>query len=477
MRKRLTTSIVTFYLILLLIWGRAPTVRAATPSVFINEILVSNVSVNLDPDYTEFSDWIELYNAETSQINLSGYYLTDDLSVPDKWRIPSGTQIDPGGYLLFWADGQDDENHTDFKLKHDGEVVALFDSSEDLVDSVSFGAQLPDISYGRQPDGTANWVYFGSPSPDGGNGSDGIPGQILAPQPQFDLSGGFYSGNQTVTLTTPSPTAEIRYSLDGTIPSSSSTQFSSPIAVGTTTVLRARVYDTDQLPSPVATHTYLIDESVTLPVVAVATDPANLWDDEIGIYVEGTNGITGKCSDDPVNWNQDWERPSNVALYELDSSLAFQLDAGIEIFGGCTRIYNRKSLTVRGRDKYGLDRIQSQLFSDKQVSSFRSLVLRNSGNDARLTLFRDAMMQELLKGQMDIDWQGYRPVVMFLNGAYWGIHNVREKIDEDYVESNYDIESNTIDLLESNSEIFVGSDDHYQDLLDYIDDHGLTQSQ
>jgi Lamin Tail Domain len=174
--KKLNCKFSTLYisivsiLFLLLIDTRAQ-------SIFINEFMASNViSTPEIVDYDDYSDWIEIYNDSSASINLSGYYLTDNLNNPTKWQIPDGTSIPPKGFLLFWADGFDDSPdfskiyyHLNFSLSKDGEEIGLFSPEQVLIDSVTFGPQISDVSYGRQPDGANNWYYFGESMPSNSN--------------------------------------------------------------------------------------------------------------------------------------------------------------------------------------------------------------------------------------------------------------------------------------------------------------------
>jgi len=351
----------------------------------------------------------------------------------------------------------------------------LYDPDQTLIDTVTYEAQLPDVSFGRQPDGNASWFYFGEPSPAGPNNTGGIPGKAIAVVPQFSLPGGFYQGSQTVELSAVSPGAVIRYTLDGSIPGPGSTLYSAPLNVSSTTVIRARSFETGYLPSPVMVQTYFIDQDFTLPVISIATEPANLWDDEIGIYVEGTNGIPGNGSDTPKNWNRDWERPINLEFYESDGNPGFNMQAGVKIFGGFTRKKPQKSLAIYARDRYGSDTVDYQLFADKSIDEFKTFLLRSSGNGQK-TMFRDAMMHTLVK-HLDIDLQAYRPAIVFLNGDYWGIHNIREKLNEHYLDSNHDVDPNNVDLLEKYGKVHAGDADHYEALLDFVETNDMTLPQ
>ena len=177
-----------FRLISIILLFSATCALSAQPAkkIYINEFLVSNASVDADiVDFDDYSDWIELYNDEDTTADLSGYFLTDDLGQPFRWKIPPGTEIPAKGFLRFWADGYDNVPgktyrrpyypydyfttryyHLNFSLSRAGEMIALFAPDSTLVDSVSFGQQLYDVSMGRQPDGAPEWYYFGEPTPE-----------------------------------------------------------------------------------------------------------------------------------------------------------------------------------------------------------------------------------------------------------------------------------------------------------------------
>lgn len=446
-------------------------------AICINEILSANASTNIDSYFNDFSDWIELYNSGEDPVDLAGCFLTDDLTNPLKWEIPSYVIIQPGGYKIFWADGEDVYRHTNFGLKMEGGEISLYSSLGVLIDSFAYGVQLPDVSFGRQPDGGPDRFYFGEPTPGASNGTQGVFPPVTADPPDFSLTGGFYTGSQVIELSTISPTAVIKYTLDGSKPTDVSTIYTGLINIDSTTVIRARTFDIDYLPSPVITHTYFIDETVTLPVISIATDPDNLWDNDIGIYAWGDNYDPDHPPYYGANFWEDWERPISLEFYETDGSLGFSLNAGVEIYGGVTVAAPQKSLAIYAKDKYGTDEINYKIFNDKSVNTFKRLVLRNSGQDWPLTMFRDGMMQTLLVGQTDIDYQAYRPAIVFLNGEYWGIYNIREKIDGYYPESNYDIAHNNIDLLNHDNDdvnIMEGDDVHYDSLLDFINTNDMT---
>jgi len=259
--------------------------------VVINEIMASNDTTIID-EQGEYDDWIELYNTDSVNIALGGMYLTDDLSNLTQWTIPEGTEIPPHGFLLVWADGNEGDGllHTNFKLNADGEQVSLISANgSTIVDNIAFGAQFPDISYGRFPDGDQDLNYLTLPSPAAANYASGYSG--ISADPLFSNTAGFYESSILLELSTETMDETIYYTRDGSTPTLSDIQYSTPIDIfledDSISVIKARTYRDSYFPSRTVTNTYLLGEYNNLPVVSLSTDPENLFDDEIGIYVLG----------------------------------------------------------------------------------------------------------------------------------------------------------------------------------------------
>lgn len=446
-------------------WGQSP-------EILINEFLASNQATNRDPEFGEFSDWIELYNTAHGAMDLSGYYVTDNLDEPLKWRIPDGTLIPGAGFLLLWADGRDTGLYTSFKLNKGGEQLGLYTPEGVPVDTLSFGAQQDDMSYGRLGNDANQWSFFSPPSP--GTGNIRRDSVAVTPQPVFSITGGFYQGAQTLRFEN-ADQIDIYYSLDGATPNDSALRYQAPIALNATTAVRAIGYKHDWAPSDVVTQTYFINEPIHLPVISIVTDPDNFFGDKRGIYVTGTNGTGGYCDNAIRNVKQDWERPVNVELYETDGKVGFNQRAGVQIFGGCSRHrYPQRGLALFARKEYGKGSFEYQLFPDKDIDRFESFVLRNSGDDQVYTMFRDALSQMVLVEYMDVDCQAYRPAVLFLNGKYWGIHNIREKVNEHYVAGNFGLDPDEVNLLEGTGSVFAGTNAGYAAMVDYANTHNMA---
>ncbi|MBU94454.1 MAG: hypothetical protein CL669_02540 [Balneola sp.] len=226
--------------------------------------------------------------------------------------------------------------------------------------------------------------------------------------------------------------------------------------------------------------TYLLNQNPSLPVLSLIFEPGDFFSWDRGIYVKGSNGISGYCRSTPHNWNQDWERPIQMTLFEQDGSASavpmFSVAAGVKIGGGCTRLYDQKSLDIYFRSDYGLSRLNYPLFPDKPITEFNRLSLRNGGQDWYRAMIRNAFSQELIRGRMDLGYQSYKHVAVYFNGQYWGIHTLREKQNEDFIESNYGVDADAIDLLSGNASVGEGSAEHYEQMLEYVNENGLEDS-
>jgi len=362
--------------------------------------------------------------------------------------------------------------HTNFKIDAQGEQTGLFDESGNNCDLVNLPPMRRDISLGRYPDGAADWFYYAQPTPGTTNQNNGYtsPGSTVS----FSPPGGFYDSAVQVAISTDFPTATIYYTLDGSIPNESSAIYSGPILINNPKTIRANCVQPGALVGPTATHTYIINQRHDLAVICLAVDPPDLWDWNNGIYVLGPNA----SPDTPnfgANFWQDWEKPVHMEFFEPEGDLGFALDAGLKIYGGWSRARPQKPLALFARSKYGYSEIDYQVFPDLPIDKFEAFVLRTSGNDREYTLFRDALMQNLVKGT-HIDIQAYRPAVIYLNGEYWGIQNIREKINEHYLASHFEVDPDKIDLLENRNGVICGDAQDYDALFNFIENNNLATS-
>jgi len=446
--------------------------------VVINELMASQFSSHPEFDFGSNCDWIELYNHSNEEIDLSGWFLSDDVENPGMWEIQSGTILPSKEFLLIFADGTGNGMFTNFKLDKEGEKLTLADPQSNIIDSLSYPYQRTDVSFGRSREKLDQFGYFTIPTPGSRNALLLFPG--ITAQAEFSMEGGFYPGPVSVELSTSAYFSKITYTLDGSTPTEASTIYEHPIEIEQTTVLRVFTHETGKLPAQVVSHSYFIDEARNMPAVSIVTDPEHFFSDQTGIYVVGTNGVKGYCTKVLHNVSQDWERPANIELIEMDGTIALNQLAGVKIFGGCSRVRQpMKSLAFYARKEYETTAFNYPLFPDKPNDSYQSFILRASGDDQALTMFRDALAQMVVKDVIDVDVQAYRPVVVYINGAYWGIHNLREKTNEHYTENNFVVDADSVDMIEKNPEtpknVISGSADHYNAMIAYLETNDISQ--
>jgi len=427
----------------------------ASAQLIINELMSNNISAHFDESWN-YSMWVELYNTNTStSYNQQQYYLTDDLSEPKKWR-PSSKIIRPNSYSVLFFERPEKTGHASFKLEPGGGSLYLLNSSGEIIDQVQYPQQYRNVSYGRIQDAANEWVYFSEHSPGTTNDNKKWANQHCT-APQLETQGGFYSQNSVrVRFVAPEAGETIYYTDNGDEPTGTSKLYNANtgILVNKTTVIRAVCVADNKLPSDIVSATYFINtRDFDLPVVSFITAPKNLTDNTIGIYVQGTNGIPGNGSDQPVNWNQDWWRPSNFEFYDKSKTNHLNQELDIAIAGGWSRSFApQKSLKITPRKKHGDNRLRYDFFAHvKPNQKYSSVLLRNSGNDYNGTMMRDAFMQTLIIDRLDLDYQAYLPAICYINGNYYGIQNLRERSNHHFVYSNYGLDEEEIDLLDPNT--------------------------
>ncbi len=235
--------------------------------LYINEFQAANINTAIDPK-GNYQEWIELYNAGDETIDLTGYHLTNNLDIPKLCRINYGT-IGANRYVVIWLEEDSYRLSAEVKLDMEGGVIGLFSPEGQLVDSVTYLQQFVDLSFGRRVDDPAEWAYFGEPSLYSINYTRATGDASVAEEVRFSLKGGFYEGTQIVELTTGDYQGSIRFTTDGSWPTTSSMVYETPIQLSETTSIRARLFVDNQLPGEVSTNTYIIDENHNLPVVSI----------------------------------------------------------------------------------------------------------------------------------------------------------------------------------------------------------------
>ncbi|MEO5642238.1 MAG: CotH kinase family protein [Bacteroidia bacterium] len=367
--------------------------------------------------------------------------------------------------------------HTDYQLNAGGCALTLLDAQGNISDQQTIGPMMQNHSRGRQPDGAANWCLFDVPTPDTTNFSTScFSGYGEAPV--IDLTSGFYTGTQLTGISSAMP-GIIRWTNDGTDPGFSSPVYTNTISIAATQSIRARLFpaNTNLLPGPSATASYFINENVTLPVVSLTTDPSNLFDPAYGIYMLGNNvadtTLTGIPFTDANFW-QGWERPADVSFFDKDKVLRFQQPASIKIQGNWSKIFPQRGFTFDFDENYGGQVVNYRLFPGKPATTYHNFNLRNSGSDFYNTRMRDRLIQKTVQGVTDVDMMDGYPCVLFINGMYWGVYELREKQDKHYLANNSACDDDNVDFLEFDGSVIKGDNTSFFKMVNYIATTDMT---
>lgn len=446
--------------------------EAENDHLLINEFMQSNVDCIMD-DLNDFPDsWVELYNPTDITVSLQDYRLGITPLADEAWHLPSH-QIAPHGFALIYCDKVDEGFHAPFRLEFGkgGEIylfhgVNIVDKLTDLTKQPA-----PNIAYGRVTDGSDMWGYQAVPTPGFAN-CEHTCEEILG-EPVFSLPGIVKSNGGIISLTLSLPKdvpeeTEIRYTIDGSEPTLTNGYLydGQPLKISTTQIIRAKLFCEGWLSPRSKTHSYIFhSREMTLPVVSITMDERFLTDPRIGIYVSGAYN-KGK-----PNYDYNWRRPANIELFESEGneSVLNQLSE-IRVMGGASRKRPLKSLILYAHKRFGKKRFKYEFFADQKpgLTDFKSVVLRNAGNDYDHLYMRDAVIQRSMAQNVDLDWQAWSPAIIYINGKYKGILNIRERSTEDNIYTNYEGLTD-IDMVENWKELKTGDWNQYERLLEYID--------
>lgn len=446
--------------------------------VQINEFSASNIDQFID-QFGKYEDWVELYNPGSSSVDLGGWFLSDNDSKPQKWEIPVGISIPANGYLVFWCSGRDtvmiNGMHTSFKLTQTKgtETLVLTQADGNIVNSIDLGITLLDHSQARETDGSNVWKIVTNPTPGTSNdNSNKIDGYTSAPA--MNISGGFYAGPQTVTISATEPNSVLRYTLDGNLPTSNSPEYIDPINITTTTVVKARSFSNDPaiLPGKIVFNTYFIDEDFSLAVFSVAAD-------QVMDLANGQGTII------PIG---------SLEYFNTDKQRTSTSYGSLNRHGQDSWVLNHRSIDWVSRDEMGYSKaLDEKLFSYSDRTEFQRFMFRASGDDNYpaindgqhefSTHIRDEYVHALAQeGGMKLDVRAVERVVVFLNGQYWGVYGLRERpVDHDYTKEYYDQDKYNTQYLTTwgNTEIEYGgqkAQDDWEEIRDFILDNDMSDS-
>ncbi len=480
--------------------------------LIINEVQSFNTFTYPDEDL-DYPDWIEFYNDSDDTLDITDYQLSDRIT-EIKWRFPA-THIPPKSFITVFASGKNrafPNLHSNFKLNAEGELLILTDPFSIIIDSVSLPQMAPNISFGRAESEENRWIQFYEPSPLKVN--DGIEFNYI----YTETNAGFYDDTVKVNINNNDIDSNVFYTLDGSDPNPNSLLYNGELAVyestsneeslmqipttpldgpayfdplkwkapegvfDNATVLKFQSYKNDKANGPVITKTYFFENERgvnAFPVISLSMDEKHLFDLEEGIYIPGNRYLN-----DSLPWlnvypngnylaiGEEWEKPAYIEYFDEFGQMGFGQNIGVRLKGLSSAALPQKSLNLYARNEYGKSRFEYPVFGPDKKESYKRLSLRNSGNDFLQTHFRDAVLQKLLK-DLDLETQAFKRSLLYLNGEYWGIMNIREKYSKFYFQDYFGIDDWQLDLLENKLVIVEGDSLDLQSLLDFVEINSL----
>jgi hypothetical protein len=479
----------------------------------INEIMSNNLKTLSDEDQDNV-DWIELYNPTSSSILLSNYFLSDNNQEPLKWQLPP-ISLNSNSFIIIYASDKnriiDTNYHTNFKLSKSGSILVLTTAQNSLVESIQIPELYVDISYGKTQDGNDTWAYFQNPTPKSSNNLSVSFSCILSPPVVSKLSGS-YPSPFYCSLSHSDLDINLKFTIDGSDPILNGNNYTEPLLieninhpnnlsliptnpslnfpmgdydevrannrgwlspyvdVKNVSVLKVQAFKNSCISSSVVSRTFLIQNDDNLPVLSIFVDSIDFFSNENGIYVYGNDSLG--------NYNRSGlmsERIANIDYFNSNNNIIFSEKVGLKISGHGSRHSAVKNMQLDFRDEYGNKFIDTILFPKSILRKYESLSLRSGGHRPDC-LPRDDFSSDLFSA-IPIDHSEYEFVNVYINGEYWGIHALKERMNADYISNKYNIDANEIVVLENAHDVNYGSIDdevEYYNLIEFAQSNDLN---
>lgn len=434
-----------FSLILCVYFLTCFTIQAQETTLYVSEFMSANAN-NLADEHEDFDDWIEIHNYGNPPIDLQGLFISDTEDNLQKYKFENSLIVEAEGYVLLWADNstQQGSHHLNFKIS-ENEHIILSDEDE-IIDIVKIENPKIDISQGKISK-SSPLCYFKNPTPGLENSAECFA--FLSPV-NINYNSGNYAESISIELSQEED-AEIYFTLDGSIPDLQSQFYTGQeIEISTNTTIRTLAVKEGFLDSEITTRTYLFDDKSSIPILFVTSN---------GNKIDGSTNVNVNLEYVDVNGEQVFEESASSRLHGKIDQLSFKV-----FFGA----------------KHGGKKINKPLFNDKpEVDKFESLIFRQAGNDdlnssaARRAHMRDGFLCTVVnRGDFNFKTSGFEQVSVYLDGDYYGIFNMRERIDKSFIENNYNVDaSDSLCFIEykfgapSNINEIEGAWSYYNDVL------------
>ncbi len=394
------------------------------------EVMASNDKY-LPQRLGECFDWVEIKNISDSTVNLSNYCISDDSDTRNMHILPDITLAPGKSHIIILTSDTamvaDNYSYAPIDLDANEDQLFIYANDGSLSDFVFLNNIPRNFSYGRSENAGGFTYMEPTPSTPNTAGQRMISSNLIS-----SYLPGVYSQEEGFTVDLHAE-GTIYYTTDGSIPDSSSAKYTTPLRIDETTVLRAVSIEDHKLGSDVYTATFIIGDKHDLPVVSLVTEPDNLWGYQ-GIYKN--NKISVK----------EIRVPANVSYSGSDGN--FSLDCSLNLHGATTVVYfDKKSFAVRFNDSYD-GPLHYDVFEDGEVTTFSSLIIRNSIESSFSSQMHDAMIGYIASRCSDsVISQKYKYVALYLNGEYWGLYAIRERHSEEHFASYMNVPAEEVKIV------------------------------
>lgn len=441
------------------------TIPATAQTIIINEIMAANVDVYQDPS-TNFGSWVELYNPSNTSINLGGLYVsTDPTNLKQHKLVSNYGSIPANGFAILNFDHHEQWTSYSFrqiddKLDPDGGTIIVSDGTKILAQE-TYPAAISRVSYARKSNGGSEWGLTSSPTPGKSNETSAFAtSQLAAPVVTPDAQ--FFTGSLKVKVTIPEGTT-LRYTVNGTTPTltNGGTSTTGEFLITSTKCYRFRLFQDGKLASPVVTRSFIQDSRTKpFPVISIVSDKSYIMDGSTkAIFSYSSYGRTGAGQTTAFNANMDWDRPVSFEYFTTDGKCVISQECDYAACGGWSRGWTPHSFKLKAGKIYeGQNTLPYQFFGTvdgnpstadgKQFLKHKTLQIRNGGNDNGCRI-KDAALQEIVASSgIYVEHQAWQPVMVYYNGVFNTVLNMREPNNKHYAYANYGIDTDEMDQFE-----------------------------
>ncbi len=417
--------------------------------LIINEVMSSNDTLVKEKNGKAY-DWIEIKNASKNTISLEGYSLTTNPKSPNRFSLPKRSLKSGETILIMASGGASIKNakyiHANFKLQEE-EGVFLYKGKE-LIDALYIPPLKVGYSFGRG--NSYGHYYFSSPTPNKKNNSGVLE---ITEEPTFSIAPGVYNNVKEVSVELQGE-GDIYYTLDGSVPTKNSKKYTGKISLTKTTVIRAIAYSKEKASSEVVTGSYIVNENHTLPVLSLSL--SNTQFQNLNASIHSTK----------------LEYPAHIEFYEKNGS--FSINCGLKLFGGQSRELDKKSYALKFSSEYGASSLSYPVFENREILNYNTIVLRSGSQDMEGSMFRDELSDAIVDMAGTVDTQAYKAAVLYINGTYWGVYYLREKIDDVFIGQHYNVSPTGTNIVKIEGEVDEGTRASFNKLMQYVRTHDLS---